>query len=538
MAVGLRHAGQLGCVAAMMASLAPTPGSAAGAGAAATPGAGAVSNVSVPGFPDAIAVDSVTDIAYVALRNPLTAAGTVAVIDMASGIVTATIPVGLYPSQIAVNPVTDVIYVVNSQGGGSVSVIGGASDTVVTTITGLATAPSGPGGFSNLTGLAVDPATNMAYVGISGTGSAGMIDEIDGTTNTVTGAVTGTGLTAAIAVNPATDTAYAASTPGQGQPFAAAVIDLATGAITATIPISGEPRQIAVDPATNTVYTTTWDGPTVAAYSGATNTETGSVDLGGGIVGMTVNPQTDTVYAAVDDSPTGDINVSLVNGAATAVAATIPVAVTLPAWVAVDPSTDTLAVTESDTVAVISLRAPAITSISHVNFTAGAPASFKAAVGTPRPHIHRNRHPSRRHHHDQHRDPERHIRPADRRHLPPRDNRRERRRARRPALHPDDRPAASVHLAPPGSIPPRRPAQLHHPDNRLSRSDRDDDRQAPAGPAIHRPCRRHRHHPGHSRKKRPRQDVHHRAACQQRAPATRQPSGSRSESGSPDTPSR
>src|SRR5580704_17151480 len=140
MAVRLRRAGQLGCAATMTASLAVTPGFAPAAGATATPGANALTNVSVPGFPDAIAVDPVTDTAYVALRNPLTAAGTVAAIDMASGTVTAAIPVGLYPSQITVNPVTDVIYVVNSQDG-TVSVISGASDSVVTTITGLAAVP-------------------------------------------------------------------------------------------------------------------------------------------------------------------------------------------------------------------------------------------------------------------------------------------------------------------------------------------------------------------------------------------------------------
>src|SRR5262245_20278538 len=79
-------------------------------GAAPASAGPAITTIPVPGHPAAVAVDPVTDTAYVASDIDRT----VTVINLASDIVTATVPVGVWPNSLAVNPATDVIYVANA----------------------------------------------------------------------------------------------------------------------------------------------------------------------------------------------------------------------------------------------------------------------------------------------------------------------------------------------------------------------------------------------------------------------------------------
>lgn len=329
-------------------------------------GPAAASTITVPGVPDAVAVDPATDTAYVA--DP---PDTVAVIDLATSTIAATIPVGSRPGSIAVDPVTDVIYVVNYNDG-TVSVIDGATNSVTQTITTGARS----------SGIAVDPATDQVYVGIP----TGVL-VIDGATDAVTATITGPeSFCEGVAVDPATDTVYAAYRDLVSDIL---VINGATNTVTKVIqddPADGtvvDPLGIVADPATNTFYTDNY-AESVSAYSGATDTLTSTASVGGLPTSIAENPGTDTVYVTVAINVN---NISLLDGAAKGITGTIPLTYF---QVAVDPATDTLVAAGpgSHNVSVIPLQAPAITTGDQATFTTGAAASFTAhATGTPVPVI-------------------------------------------------------------------------------------------------------------------------------------------------------
>jgi YVTN family beta-propeller protein len=87
------------------------------------------STIAVGSGPDGVAVDSAAHIAYVT-----DLAGTVSVIDETTGAVAATVPVGSDPDGVAVDPTTHTAYVTN-ENANTVSVIGAALPTPVTTVT-------------------------------------------------------------------------------------------------------------------------------------------------------------------------------------------------------------------------------------------------------------------------------------------------------------------------------------------------------------------------------------------------------------------
>jgi YVTN family beta-propeller protein len=93
--------------------------------------------------------------------------GTVSVIDEATRMVTATIPVGYRPVAVAVDPAARTAYVANA-GGGTVSVIDEANRTVTATI------PVG----GDPDGVAVDPADRTAYVANASDGTVSVISTV------------------------------------------------------------------------------------------------------------------------------------------------------------------------------------------------------------------------------------------------------------------------------------------------------------------------------------------------------------------------
>jgi YVTN family beta-propeller protein len=303
---------------------------------------------------DGAAVDPVTDTAYVTVRGASGSNGDLVVVDLATDSITATIQVGQYPTGIAVDPDTDLIYVINYLSD-TVSVVSGATNSVTATITGVTSRAKA------LNGIAVDPVTNLVYVGVY----PGSVAVISGATDAVTGTITGSGVfPEAVAVNPVTDTVYAAFGFAN---YMLLVINGTTDTVTDTISLDGPPDSVAVDAATNTFYVGT---DYVTAYSGTTNDVTGSVDDGGG-VGLAVNP--DTGIVGTTESVGG--NAYLLNSNATAVLATIPL--TFPGWTAVDPGTDTYVVTDYNAgVAVIALGEPAFTSPDHATFRVGVRHRF------------------------------------------------------------------------------------------------------------------------------------------------------------------
>jgi large repetitive protein len=317
-----------------------------------------------------VAVDPATDTGYVTEQS-----GGVAVINLATGTLTATIAIGSRPRSVAVDPVTDTVYAV-SMGARAVYVIDGATNKVTATI-----ADSGPkpDGFFDLT---VDPATDKIYA----TTLPGLAI-IDGATNSVTYtplngyAPEGNGNT--VAADPATGTVYVLGANGSQQHLL--VVNGSTGAIIKDVTVWGGYQSIAVDPTTDTVYAA---GSTVDAYNGATLAQTGSVGLGGVGYFLADDPATGTVAVTGTDNVDGTAHIDLIHGHAITGSFTEPIPAAA-GWIAVNPDTDALLYTTNASPAyalVIPLTAPAINGRAAATFTAGKAGSVTfTATGTPAP---------------------------------------------------------------------------------------------------------------------------------------------------------
>ena len=141
------------------------------------------------------AYNPVTDRIYVvAATGPV---DTVQVIDGATLAVVANIEVGASAYDVAVNPLTNRVYVTNESDPGSVSIIDGATNSVITTVfLGFSTFPEG---------LGVDPVTNRIYVSHAG---VGVMRVIDGVTNTEIGQIFLGGISTDAQPNPVTGRFY------------------------------------------------------------------------------------------------------------------------------------------------------------------------------------------------------------------------------------------------------------------------------------------------------------------------------------------
>ncbi|MHB1904917.1 MAG: YncE family protein, partial [Ferrimicrobium sp.] len=186
---------------------------------------------------------------------------------------------------LAVNPTTDTVYATN---GHSISVISGKTDRVVRSIRMR----------YNVVGLAVNPTTDTVYAATYedsyatylGQAPESTLSVINGATDKVTHTVDLNSQVLALAVNPTTDTVYAADDT-------VSVMNGATGKVTHTI--HGDPGSpsfffnLAVNPTTDTVYAT--NGHSISVISGKTDRVTHTILAKSG--GLAVNPTTDTVYA-------------------------------------------------------------------------------------------------------------------------------------------------------------------------------------------------------------------------------------------------
>jgi len=206
-------------------------------------------------LPGNLAVLTTTNTIYVAN----TADASVSVIDGSTLRETRRIPVGPNPGQVAVNPRNNRVYVASRgyEGGGSVVVIDGNTQTV------LATINLGPGETVPAPepyGVGVNPVTNMVYVGAM----SGKLVIINGASNAVL-----------LAVSPPVATGLAA---------------------------------LAVNPVTNNVFVTSAAGNTIFVYDADASAWSYSVPVGGGLQGgIAVNPVTFLVMV----SNTGQDNVSV-----------------------------------------------------------------------------------------------------------------------------------------------------------------------------------------------------------------------------------
>jgi YVTN family beta-propeller protein len=142
--------------------------------------------------------------------------------------------------------------------------------------------------------VAVDPATHTAYVANAGFDQAS-VSVIDEATNTVTATIPVGSQPYAVGVDPWTRTVYVANSASHD----VSVIDEASNTVTATIPVGAGPWLVAVDPAARTVYVANVDDDTVSVIDAATNIVTATIPLGGVEPwGLAVDPVTRSVYVA------------------------------------------------------------------------------------------------------------------------------------------------------------------------------------------------------------------------------------------------
>lgn len=234
---------------------------------------------------DAIATNPVTGKVYVVASNN---AGlfTLVVIDAASGTVTATVTLPAFGTVMAVNPVVNKIYVANDS---QLMIVDGASNAVSTT-------PLHPG-FKT---LAVNPATNQAYVAwFDPFGDPG-IALIDANTNAVNRLPVNPIPRGSMAFNTRTNRLYIADQRGLG------VLDVRAGTYSIVVPTPGVIR-VAVDESLDKVFVSvageSFDGTPnrIVVVDGATHA-TAAVPINttptGEANGLVVNPVTHKVYGA------------------------------------------------------------------------------------------------------------------------------------------------------------------------------------------------------------------------------------------------
>jgi len=268
------------------------------------------------------------------------AGNSVAVLDTAANTVTASISLGApfgyapRPLGVAVPASGNRVYVANVgnflRGAGFVSVIDGATNTVVGAITG--TGESFPLMLCGVHGIATNREGTRLYFGhvpACGGGPSGTsIVVVDTATNAVIATVpAGSGVPTGIAVNPAGTKVYMAVEFDN----AVWVLDTATHA-TARIPVGRIPYGVAVNPAGTRVYVGNLDDHSVSVIDTASNTVIATVAVGAGPSAVAVNREGTELYV----TNTHEHTVSVVDTASNTVLATIGVGVG-PVGVAFNP---------------------------------------------------------------------------------------------------------------------------------------------------------------------------------------------------------
>ena len=318
--------------------------------------------------------------------------------------------VGTYPSAVAVDPTTHTVYVADQAG--SVSVFDDRTCNATTQV-GCGTVFTQPIPAGNPVGLAVNPLTDTVYVAtITSNGGPDLVSMFNGATcnasdhrrcdQTPANAPTGddgggSGSTESVAVDPATNTVYAASDT-LGKPFVGDRIYVINGTTCdaanrtgckhtpATVKLNqlpsnpfGIPGQqpnpfaIAVDPATDTIYTANianGEGPgTVSVVNGnicnAHNTSgchqiPATAPAGFGTAGIAVDPASHQVVATnIEDTSITTIDghtCNAVNSEGCDRTQTQAIVGDYPDGITIDPAVATAYIAHSEGISVAPLR--------------------------------------------------------------------------------------------------------------------------------------------------------------------------------------
>ena len=293
------------------------------------------SSIALPGAPEGIAVNYLTDRVYVAIPNFDNISDTLAIVDGKTDAVISTISIPPVAQSVAVDLLRNLVYVagtffdVNGVEQSQVAVINGKSNKVIQVIPITTTPGSGLEGISvnpfngdvyvsnasdnvidvirhdckkvtsqisvaeSPFGISLDPYNNRLYVALSD----GTVDVIDAKKNVLLTTTTIGTSNAEIAVNWltghvfATNNVYGASTLG--------VLDK-DGVVITNVPVGNTPFGVDVDFLTNLVFVSNTQDGTVSVIDGKTNLPTLVLPVTGFYVAA--NPATSKVYVGGQDA--------------------------------------------------------------------------------------------------------------------------------------------------------------------------------------------------------------------------------------------
>lgn len=290
---------------------------------------------------------------------------------LSAEVVTSTVTVGRTPVAFGVNPLSHKVYVANFFGD-TVSVIDGASESVVATLTM-------PSSFNVPNAVVVNPLVTPARAYVANFWAQNVV-AIDESSMAVTDVISNLGVHAggprALALDPtSTPPKLYVACYGSGS---IAVIDLTTNEVTEEIDVGGQPRALAIAAAAGRrrVYAAVDGTNEVAVIDGATDTLVAL--LPAGLRPKAVAVDSDRGYAYVTNEASGTVTVI---DDADEVTATIPVGTT-PRGIAVDGAGGRAYVANwgSGSVSVIDLSSNAVTATVSVG-TNPFSASFDPASG-------------------------------------------------------------------------------------------------------------------------------------------------------------
>ncbi len=272
-----------------------------------------VATIPVGEFPAGMAITPDGTFAYVANFH----SNTVSVIDMATNIVSMTVTVGLNPQDVAITPDGAFAYVTND-GSNTVSVIDTASNTVATTF-GVGVNPAL---------VAITPDGAFAYVTNFGSDTVSVIATV---TNTIVATVPVGSQPQCLAITPDGAFVYVNNRLSS----TVSVIATATNRVVATIPlpVGSYPNGIAITPNGAFLYVSEWGSGTVSIIDTLSNAIVGTVVVGSYPCGDAITP--DGAFAYVANS--GSNTVSVIDTASNTVVATVTVGIA-PVWVSITPT--------------------------------------------------------------------------------------------------------------------------------------------------------------------------------------------------------
>jgi len=245
-----------------------------------------VESMHVGGYPYGVAVNTQTDRIYVANNGD----GTLSVIDGSSNQVISTVPGTSGALEVAVNPNTNMIYVTNPLGN-EVFAINGSSNSILSVI------PVG----NTPEGIAVDSNSNRVFVANLKDNS---VSVIDGSSNKAISTIAVGRSPYSVAVNTQTGRVYVTNSQGN----TVSVIDGSSNSVTSTLAVGSNPYAVAVNANANKIYVANLQSNTLSVIDGQTNQVT-TLGVCQGPSGVAVDPSSNKIYVAcgfgfsVNDAP-------------------------------------------------------------------------------------------------------------------------------------------------------------------------------------------------------------------------------------------